>query len=163
MDQRGVTGARRLAGLIDEQHAQCVELETLSRAQSAMVESGDTDGVLDMLGRRQTIIDRIARLSDQLSPLRSGREELLSGLPTADRDRLRASVEEIARLVERVRERDDQDRQAMERRRAGIAGELSGLARSRGAVAAYSGGRVGAIGNGGGNAAGNARFQDRQG
>ena len=158
-DQHDLTGARRMAGLIDDQHAQCVELESLSRAQSAMVEGGDTDGVLDVLGRRQVIIDRITRLSEELVPLRSGREQMLAALPPTDRDRLRASIEEIARLVERVRLRDEQDREAIERRRASLAGELSGLTRARGAVAAYSGGRAGA----GGGTGGSARFQDRQG
>lgn len=147
--------ARRLAGIIDEEHALCIELDSLSLAQSAMVEGGDTDGVLEVLGRRQQIIDRIVVLNTELSPLRERRDELLAVLPAGERQRVRARVDEIADTVERVRARDEQDRQAMERRRTGIAGELSGLTRARGAIAAY-GAPAAADTNG-------ARFQDRKG
>lgn len=149
------SGARRLAGIIDEEHALCVELDGLSVAQSAMVEGGDTDGVLEVLGRRQRIIDRIVVLNAELAPLRERRDELMAALPASERERVRARVDEIAQAVERVRARDEQDRDAMERRRTGIAGELSGLARARGAVAAYGAPRAA---EGGG-----ARFQDREG
>lgn len=147
--------ARRLAGIIDEEHSLCVELDSLSQAQSAMVEGGDTDGVLEVLGRRQQIIDRIVVLNTELSPLRERRDELLATLPAGERQRVRDRVNEIADTVERVRARDEQDRQAMERRRTGIAGELSGLTRARGAIAAYS-----APGTADSNG---ARFQDRRG
>lgn len=147
-------GARRLAGIIDEEHALCLELDGLSVAQSAMVEGGDTDGVLEVLGRRQRIIDRIVVLNAELAPLRERRDELMAALPAAERQRVRDRVDEIAQTVERVRARDEQDREAMERRRTGIAAELSGLARARGAVAAYGTPRAGG---------GGAQFQDRQG
>ncbi|MBX3403560.1 MAG: hypothetical protein KF699_09140 [Phycisphaeraceae bacterium] len=149
------SGARRLAGIIEEEHALCVELDGLSIAQSAMVEGGDTDGVLEVLGRRQRIIDRIVVLNAELAPLRDRREQLMAALPAIERERVRARVDEIAQTVERVRARDEQDRDAMERRRTGIAGELSGLARARGAVAAYGTPR--------GPDGGGARFQDREG
>jgi hypothetical protein len=148
-------GARRLAGIIDEEHALCLELDGLSVAQSAMVEGGDTEGVLEVLGRRQRIIDRIVTLNAELAPLRERRDELMAALPAQERERVRSKVGEIAQTVERVRARDEQDRLAMERRRAGIAGELSGLARARGAVAAYAAPR--------GHDGGGARFQDREG
>ena len=119
-----------------------------------MVEGGDTDGVLEVLGRRQRIIDRIVVLNAELAP-RERREELMAALSAIERERVRARVDEIAQAVERVRARDDQDRDAMERRRTGIAGEVSGLARARGAVAAYGAPRAA---EGGG-----ARFQDREG
>lgn len=145
--------ARRMAGYIDDQHALCVELESLSRAQSALVEGGDTDGVLEVLGQRQIIIDRITRLNGELAPLREQRERLLAALGHAEREHVRGCIDEINAMVESVRTRDEQDREAMERRRSGIAGEISGVTRARGAVAAYSGAK----------AVGGARFQDRRG
>jgi len=145
--------AQRMAGLIGDQHALCTELESLSRAQSAMVEGGDTDGVLEVLGRRQRIIDRIAQLNESLAPMRERREQVLASLGNAERERIRTSIDQINELIERVRARDEQDRESMERRRTGIATELSGLARGRGAVAAYSGTR----------APEGPRFQDRNG
>lgn len=145
--------AQRMAGLIGDQHALCVELDSLSRAQSAMVEGGDTDGVLEVLGRRQRIIDRMTQLNESLSPLRERREQMLGALSPAERERVRGRIDEIAAMVERVRSRDDQDRAAMERRRSSIATEITGIARGRGAVAAYSGTR----------APEGPRFQDRNG
>ena len=145
--------ARRMAGLVRDQRALCVELESLSRVQSTMVEGGDTDGVLEILGQRQQVIDRMTRLNEDLAPMREQRERLLATMANAERDTVRACIEEINELVELVRGRDEQDREAMERRRAGIAGEISGVSRARGAVAAYSGA----------TAPSGARFQDRHG
>lgn len=145
--------AQRMAKLIGDQHALCTELESLSRSQSAMVEGGDTDGVLEVLGRRQRIIDRMTELNESLAPMRERREQMLAQLASSDRERVRTNINEINELVERVRERDEQDREAMERRRGSIATEISGLARGRGAVAAYAGTR----------APEGPRFQDRKG
>lgn len=145
--------AQRMVGLIGDQHALCVELDGLSRAQSAMVEGGDTDGVLEVLGRRQRLIDRMTQLNESLAPLRERREQMLGALSPAERERVRSRIDEINELVERVRARDDEDRAAMERRRTSIATEISGLARGRGAVAAYSGART----------VDGPRFQDRNG
>ena len=153
--------ARRMARLVDDQHALCTELDGLSRSQSTLVESGDTDGVLEVLGQRQQLIDRISHLNEELAPLREQRDTLMAFLGEPDRERVRRRVEEIALTVERIRARDDHDREEMERRRTVIAGELSGLARARGAVAAYSTGHPG--GAGGGAHGPGPRFQDRKG
>ena len=145
--------ARRMAALVHNQRELCVQLDSLSRAQSELVEGGDTDGVLEVLGKRQQIIDRMSRLNEDLAPLREQRETLMSMLGSGEREYVRACIDEINDLVECVRGRDEQDRQVMERRRAGIASEISGMTRARGAVAAYSGVR----------APGGPKFQDRQG
>ncbi len=149
----GSACARRMAVLVREQRDMCVQLESLSVAQSAMVEGGDTDGVLEVLGQRQRVIDRMSKLNEDLAPLRERREELLAVLGPAERQIVQTFIGEINDLVDRVRARDEQDRDTMERRRAGIAGEITGVTRARGAVAAYSGARTH---NG-------PRFQDRQG
>jgi hypothetical protein len=99
------------------------------------------------------VIDRMTRLNGDLAPLREEREGLLAALDQQVREHVRACIGEITELVECVRERDEQDRQAMEGRRSTIAGEISGVTRARGAVAAY-GGQPGA---------GGPRFQDRHG
>lgn len=151
--ESGTACARRMALLVREQRDLCVQLESLSVAQSAMVEGGDTDGVLEVLGQRQRVIDRMSHVNEDLAPLRERREELLAVLGQAERHTVQMFISEINELVERVRTRDEQDRDTMERRRAGIAGEITGVTRARGAVAAYSGARTHS----------GPRFQDRQG
>ncbi len=145
--------ARRMAMLVRDQRALCLELGSLSQTQSVMVEGGDSDGVLEVLGQRQQVIDRMSRLNEELAPLRDQRETLLTHLAQSEREAIRAAIHEIGELVESVRHRDEQDREVMVRRRAGIAGEISGVSRARGAVAAYSGTRAPVP----------AKFQDRQG
>ena len=145
--------ARRMAVLINDQRSLCIELESLSRAQATLIEGGDTDGVLEVLGKRQRIVDRMTHLNGDLTPLRENREELLGALDEASRRHVRECIDEINDLVERVRARDEEDRRTMEQRRAAIAGEIAGVTKARGAVAAYGAPR-GTYG---------PRFQDRQG
>lgn len=143
----------RLNKLLDEQCELCVGLDTLSSRQTQAVGIGDTDGLLRILGQRQTLVDRVVEINSSLEPFRLRKEELLGRLAPAQREGVVQRVGKIAALVESVRARDDQDRIVIERMRSAVADELANLARVKGAAAAYAknGAGVGAV------------YQDRRG
>lgn len=145
--------APRLQRLLDEQRSLATELETLARRQREHIAAGDTDRLLAVLGERQVVIDRLSRVVADFQPFRDHWEELMAALPPARRDAFAAATRDVAGAVERVGERDEEDRRELERRRAGVAAELSSVTRGRSAVAAY-GRAPGAPG---------PRFQDREG
>lgn len=148
-----------LTRLLDDQCATCTALEALSAQQTRAIGAADTDLLLRIIGQRQTLVDRIADVNTRLGPFRTGKDALLAKLQPAQRDGVVQRVGRIAALVESVRARDDQDRISVERMRGAVADELAGLARGRGAAAAYA-----ASGNTAATTvAQSPRFQDRQG
>lgn len=161
VDLLGVDAARwfpALTRLLDDQCRACTALEALSAQQTRAIGGADTDLLLRIIGQRQTLVDRIAEINKRLEPFRRGKDALLAKLQPSQRDSVVQRVGRIAALVESVRARDDQDRIAVERMRGAVADELTGLAKGRGAAAAYA-----AAGSSSGAYAQPARFQDRQG
>lgn len=154
----------RWSRLLEEQQAAFARLDALSRAQHAHVLAGDADAALEILGERQGIVERLRVIGEDMAPLADRRAELAARLTPADRTRLDELLANIERLAESVRERDTQDRAELERQRLLVARELTGMARGRGAVAAYTGRPAPASGAGtGGSAPVAPRFQDREG
>jgi hypothetical protein len=143
----------RVHKLLDEQCELCVGLDSLSARQTEAVGIGDTDGLLRILGQRQTLVDRVAAIGTALEPFREKRDGLLGRLAPTQREGIVQRVGKIAALVESVRARDDRDRMVLEKMRSGVADELANLTRVKGAAAAYAA-------NGAGSG---ARFQDRRG
>lgn len=128
----------RLARILDEQRELYSALAALAADQTRLIETDDTDSLLELLGRRQTLIEHIARTNQEMAPFTQGWDRLAPTLPEKHRSSLRARFDEVARLVERISEQDDADRRRLEVRRARIGQEIEGVSRGRGALAAYT-------------------------
>jgi len=143
----------RFERLLTQQIKLCRELSSLSDSQRDCIGRNDPDALLGVLGRRQGIIDQLRSAAEEARPLR----ERWSGGPAgADEtlvSRVRRTIAELTDLMRTIAERDAEDRRRMERSRDELAGRLAGVAKSRGAINAYSGGRPKA----------GPRFQDREG
>lgn len=148
-----------LVRLLDEQADLCGRLDVLSQKQSDHVRAGETEPLLTVLAERQPLIDRVVEINAVLEPLRASPEATLGRLSEVDRRSVEARIDDIAGAVDRIRRRDDQDRQVLEEQRRAVADELAGMGRLRGAVAAYAG--TPGAGQSGGQQP--PRFHDRQG
>lgn len=129
--------AQRLGRLVDRQHALFTELHGLSCAQSALIERGDAEPLLSLLGRRQGLVDEIVRIGEDLEPLRSSWEESLGALTEEARASLVEKVADLQRISGEVAERDERDRIMLEQKRDALVRDLRDVSRSRGAVTAY--------------------------
>ncbi|MFN7022059.1 MAG: hypothetical protein ACK4WH_12130 [Phycisphaerales bacterium] len=129
-----------VVGLLDRQRALCERLEMLSREQAGHVKEARADALVGVLADRQRVIDEVISVNDQLEPFRSRRERLMQRLSPNEQLTIDSRVEQITSSIERVRVQDEADRAALEERRRGVADELTGLVRGRGAVAAYGSG-----------------------
>src|SRR3954470_21497024 len=76
----------RVQKLLDEQCELCVGLDSLSARQTQALGMGDTDGLLRILGQRQTLLDRVVEINAALEPFRANKEHLLGALGAAQRD-----------------------------------------------------------------------------
>jgi len=144
--------APRLERILDQQDALYAELDELGRRQSELIQRGDTEELLDVLGTRQRVIDQLGVSMEAFQPFGRRWDELMAALPEDRRRRYTSRVEELSGVIRRIAERDQEDQLALERQRAAVADEMASVSRGRSAVAAYGGG---------GRTAG-PTYQDRQ-
>lgn len=129
----------RLLQSLDEQKGLCERLDELSVRQSSLVAEGRGDAVIAVLGDRQRLIEKIIAINADLEPFRSEKDRLIGRLPVEARRGVESRIDAIGAIMDRIRERDDHDRAELERQRGAVADELAGMARARGAAAAYAG------------------------
>jgi len=105
-----------------------------------------------VLSERQAIIAQLREAADEAGPLRERWSAARFDSPEARATSVRALIVELTDLMREIAERDAEDRQKLGRARDELATRLAGVARSRGALAAY-----------GPKRGGGPRFQDREG
>jgi len=144
--------AARVERLLEEQSRLVDELDELGERQRSLIESGDAQGLLTLLGTRQELTDRIRALAQEMEPFRARWDELLASFSDERRERIRSGVAALAERIHASAVRDEQDRQRLERQRDVVSNELAGVSKARGAMAAYANTRHGS-----------PRYQDREG
>ncbi len=150
--------APRLVRVLDRQIELYAELERLSSRQSDLVRGDEPDALLDLLARRQVLVEQVTDLNQQLEPFTREWDRLAERLSPGQRDEIGSRTRRLDELIETITGRDEADRRALESRRESVASEINALSNKRAAVAAY-GGRAG----GGGSGGASPRFQDREG
>lgn len=150
MIETGAGGVERFGRVVEEQLSVCRRLEELCAAQSEMVEAGNGEGLLRVLGEREGLVERLRGLTEDAAALRRG------VAPEAIGERTREKLDELAAMLERIGRSDERDQAAMERKRDEAATELATIGRRRGALSSYS---RGTTKRGGGV---DPRFQDRE-
>lgn len=126
--------------LLAEQVALYERLDALAREQGRAIERHDGEMMLELLARRQQVIDALSRCVQRLAPIRERWEILRLSLPIAQRAELEALSSRAEDLAAAVRDLDEQHAGALAERRDELAGELARLRQSGKAVTAYGGG-----------------------
>lgn len=141
-----VDRAAWLIGAVRLQHELYERLERVSAR-----EAEDGASVLAILCERKGIVNALERLAGELGPMLSSLERATESLSDVERADLEATLEATQELMQRVAERDARLQERLVRERDRVGREMSGLSRSRQAMAGY-GGRV----------RHSPRFQDRE-
>ena len=131
--------APRLVRVLDHQIELYVELERLSSRQSDLVQGDEPDALLDLLARRQVLVEQVTHLNLQLEPFTRQWESLVERLSSAQRDSIAQRTDRLDELIGAITARDEADRRTLESRRQSVASEINGLSNKRAAVAAYHG------------------------
>ncbi len=130
--------APKLDAILEEQRV-CVDaLDRLSQTQRSLIESGDSDGLLQVLAERQEMLDRFQRATEDFVPYRENWEQLIEHLPARRQRTFNDRVRDLAELIMTIAQRDGEDRTALEKRRNNVADELHSMSRAKSAMAAYS-------------------------
>ena len=143
----------RFERLLTKQIELCRRLSSLAERQRECIEDDNPDALLGVLAERQSVIDELREAAEEAAPLREKWSNTRFDEEAAKIEGVRACITELTELMRRIAERDAEDRQRLDRARHALAGRLAGVARSRGAIAAY-----GQSGRPRG-----PRFQDREG
>ncbi|MEM1446464.1 MAG: flagellar protein FlgN [Planctomycetota bacterium] len=146
--------ATTLVDLLTRQRDHYRQLKSLSDQQQALVAQGQPEQLLSVLGQRQSHVEALTNLNEQLAPLRPRMSEVAESAPAGVRDSLRQLVDEVQALLETIITQDEQDKQRLTQGREAVRQELGKLSRTPAALSAYK------------TAApqvGQPRFTDRQG
>lgn len=143
----------RLMRILDRQLALYQRLDALSLEQGEHIRAARTDSLLGVLGQRQTLIDELGALNEEVAPFVRQWDRIAGTLPERHRAALRERFASVAALVDQIAARDEADRRTLEGKRAEVEGLLREVPQARGAIAAY----------GRGAGLGAAVFQDRRG
>jgi hypothetical protein len=128
----------RLQRMLDRQVALYTELDTLSRQQADLIDSGDTATLLAVLTSRQSLIDQITTANADLDPFVRSWPLLLAQITEAQRSDLEARFAGLDTLIGGIATRDDDDRRRLESRRKAASETISSANRARAAASAYA-------------------------
>lgn len=153
--ERPEVWAPRLERVLTQQADLYAGLDALGAQQRSLIEGGKTDELIELLGRRQAMIEQITALNSDVEPFTRCWDELAARLEEPQRERIRGQIDRLQETIDRITARDEADRRLLEQRKAKTADDLNSISGQRRAVAAY-GSPPGSHGSG-------PRFQDREG
>ena len=132
-----------LVGLKRQQ--ECVrQLAALCRQQRQLVDSGDAEGLLRLLGRRQGLIRELEDAEKEVAGFKAGWPHTRDDLPASDRPRVEQLLAEIEACLKQIIEQDEQDYRQLAGAKEQVGRQLRHAAVGRQVNAAYaaqSGGR----------------------
>ncbi len=115
-----------------------VTLRELSAEQRSHIAENNGESLLTLLGRRQQVIDELARLDGTLAAFRRDWSARYGGLRVEDRGRVDALLAEIDAALTAIMEMDREDAEALARRTEGIGTTLREAPKRRAVHAAYA-------------------------
>lgn len=127
--------AERVLELIERQQSLAQELEHLAMQQSYLIEHSETSALLDLLAKRQGVIDSLLAAQGEMRTVapRLERAELSDSL----RSRLNALIDDVSRRLEVVMAVDERDKASLRIERDAVRTELSAAGTAQQARNAY--------------------------
>jgi len=114
------------------------ELDRIAAKQARLVDDDNTEGILDLLTRREPVIDRLAEVSGTIEPFDGAWTAVLDSLDKNTRVIVQQRLDTLGSISTRIAEEDQRVRDRLELRRDAVRDELAGLSTARSAVGAYA-------------------------
>jgi hypothetical protein len=106
-------------------------LAKLAEMQHEHVQQGQTDQLLDVLVRRQEVLDRIAALEKYVAPARHRWREFVETLPADERGQAESSLSQARDLLEQITAADRNDALVLQQRKINLGRQISQAATAR--------------------------------
>jgi hypothetical protein len=108
-----------------EQQVTCYQrLAKLAEIQHEHVQNSRTEELLNVLGQRQVVLDRVGELERIIAPNKRRWSDYLVGLPTADRGRAESLLAATRSLLEKITTADRDDALVLQQRKLNLGREL---------------------------------------
>ena len=135
-DLQTTAHADLLIKLLERQQALAEQLTGVAEKQTALIEAGDSDGLLAVLTHRQRIMDQFTAGQDSLARLSNAACRDEPAVP-ATRERIDVLIEDITDRLTEIMRADESDRSALDAGRDRIGEALGDLTTAREARQAY--------------------------
>ena len=126
-----------LLGLLERQRTMVLELAALADSQAELIEHNRTDGLLDVLAKRQVLIDEFNACQGPMSQLTHRFDERTAEVSVPDREKIKSLIGIIGEKLAHVMQRDERDQHSLKGSCDGVKQELSSMGAARQARSAY--------------------------
>lgn len=130
--------AGKAVALLTLQRDLYLRLRELATQQHDLISDERPELLLSLLTERQTIVSKLARLNDELAPLRRNWDAAYAALPLEERDVLTGLLSEINSLLRNILSRDESDGALLAARKHQAANEIKSLSGKQNAARLYA-------------------------
>lgn len=131
--------AQVLLSLLDRQRQLYRTLQGLAETQADLVSTGNPDGLLGVLARRQSLLEDVKKTNDALLPFRQRWDAICQMLDEPQRTQAAEAINEINERLQTIMRRDQKDSEMLQLRCRRIGQELQTSRMGRAAMRAYDG------------------------
>ena len=129
---------------LDQQVACYRRLAKLAEVQHEYVQQSQTEELLDVLARRQEVLDQIAGFERTIAPAKQRWAAYLAGLDPARRGRAEGLLAETRRLLEQITTADRNDALVLQQRKLNLGREINQAQAARTVNRSYAAAAYGA-------------------
>jgi hypothetical protein len=101
-----------------------LQILSLARQQSEYVATGESESLMSVLGARARLIEQVAPLDKELQPYKGRWQQVLDGLPTAERKTVGGLLQEVQKLLSDILAQDERDKESLVRQKADVGAEI---------------------------------------
>lgn len=130
--------AHGLIALLTRQRDLYRSLRELSEKQRSLIAGDRPELLLSILRDRQNLVTSLARLNEEMGPLRRNWDTVYAALPEERRGEASSLLQEINGLLRVILRTDQEDSALLSARKQAVAGSLAGVAGGQAANAAYA-------------------------
>ncbi|MDX1565917.1 MAG: flagellar export chaperone FlgN, partial [Phycisphaeraceae bacterium] len=105
--------AQTLIALLQQQRSVYENLDELSKRQSQLIDSDDTAGLLDLLARRQKVVERLAELNVKFEPFKRSWADFWEPLEEGTQAKIQELIGQVQSMVDRIMAQDEKDHARM--------------------------------------------------
>ncbi len=128
----------RILRLLRKQCSLYEQLQHLSHRQRGLIVGDQPEQLLSILHDRQSLVNALAQINRQLSPLRSDWTRVFQALPQTVREEVTGLLEQINVMLHAILKTDQEDGALLSTRKHSVGQELGRMGDARAAGAAYA-------------------------
>lgn len=118
----GITSA--LVRALSSQKSLYEQILTLAHQQTQYIRTGQTEALMTVLGARSRLIEQVVPLDRELQPYKGRWQQVLDGLPTADRKIVGGLLQDVQKLLGDILDLDERDKESLIQQRTLVSTEI---------------------------------------